>query len=489
MSTAVVWFRRDLRVHDLPALAEAAVEHDRVVPLFVLDPAILRGRWRSGPRIAFMLGCLRALDAELRARGSGLVVREGPTAEEVPALAREAGADVVLCTDDCTPFGRRRDERVAAAGVTLERRPGLFIVEPAELRTKQDRPYTVYGPYRRAWGRAYRRPVLPAPDALPPLPPGLRTGRLPTLEGLGLTDERTEPGAFPPGEPAARERAAAWVAGPVRDYHERRDQMAGGSSRLSPYLRFGALSALELAEDVAAVGGEGPETFLGELAWRDFYAMVLLHFPDNAKLEMQEKYRGTLFWSSDDELFRAWCEGRTGYPLVDAGMRQLRAEGFVHNRARMVVGSFLTKDLHRDWRDGEAWFMRWLLDGDPASNNGGWQWIASTGTDPAPFFQRMFNPSLQQERFDPDGTYVRRWLPELARVPDARLARPWTMSAQEQEAAGCAIGRDYPAPLVDHATERRRAMERYRAVTGAGGAAPDGPSSTAPATLPPHDGG
>jgi deoxyribodipyrimidine photo-lyase len=170
-------------------------------------------------------------------------------------------------------------------------------------------------------------------------------------------------------------------------------------------------------------------------------------------------------------------------------MRQLRAEGFMHNRVRMVVGSFLTKDLHRDWRDGEAWFMRWLLDGDPASNNGGWQWIASTGTDPAPFFQRMFNPSLQQERFDPDGAYVRRWLPELAAVPAGRLARPWTMTQAEQEAAGCVIGRDYPAPLVDHATERRRAMERYRAVTAAGGIPPDGPSSTAPGTLPPHDGG
>jgi len=463
MSTAIVWLRRDLRLHDLPALAEAAAEHDRVACAFVLDPAILTGRWRSGPRTAFLLGCLRALDAELRERGSGLVVRHGPTVEELPRLAAEARADVVLCTDDCTPFGRRRDQRVADAGVTLERRPGLFIVEPGELLTRQRTPYTVYGPYRRAWAKAHRRAVLPAPAALPPLPAKLRRGALPALDDLGLTDDRTHPDAFPPGERAARERMDAWVAGGVEHYAERRDVLAGGSSRLSPYLRFGALSALELAERVAAAGdGPGHETFLGELAWRDFYAMVLLHFPGNARMEMQEKYRGALQWSDDDAHLAAWAQGRTGYPLVDAAMRQLRAEGFVHNRARMVAGSFLTKDLHRDWRDGEAEFMRRLLDGDPASNNGGWQWIASTGADPKPYFQRMFNPTSQQRRFDPDGTYVRRWVPELRDVATGDLFEPWHLPPERRGG--------YPDPVVDHATERRRAIERYRAVAGAGAA-------------------
>ena len=210
-------------------------------------------------------------------------------------------------------------------------------------------------------------------------------------------------------------------------------------------------------------GGAGAAAFARQLAWRDFYAHVLLHHPGNRLLEHQPRMRA-LGWDEDPALLAAWQEGRTGYPLVDAGMRQLRASGWMHNRARLVVGSFLTKDLQLDWRAGEAWFMRWLLDGDVAQNNGNWQWIASVGVDPAPAFRRLLNPALQQRRHDPDGAYVRRWVPELRDVPDERLAEPWRMSDEEQAAAGCAIGRDYPAPVVDHAEERRRALERYRAV-------------------------
>ncbi len=210
-------------------------------------------------------------------------------------------------------------------------------------------------------------------------------------------------------------------------------------------------------------GGAGPTDYRTELAWRDFYAAVLMHFPHVTRQEFVEKYRDLEWARAGDEL-EAWKAGRTGYPLVDAGMRQLRAEGWMHNRVRMVVGSFLTKDLHLDWRHGEAWFMERLVDGDMGSNNGGWQWIASTGTDPAPYFQRLFNPVRQQEKFDPDGVYVRRWIPELAGVPDERLAEPWAMTPEEQEAAGCRIGTDYPDPIVDHAEERRVAIDRYRAV-------------------------
>jgi deoxyribodipyrimidine photo-lyase len=202
-----------------------------------------------------------------------------------------------------------------------------------------------------------------------------------------------------------------------------------------------------------------------QLCWRDFYAHLLLHHPESAVRELQERYRGTLEWAPDrgGRHLAAWQEGRTGFPLVDAGMRQLRETGWMHNRVRLVVGSFLTKDLHLDWRAGEAWFARLLLDGDPAQNTGNWQWIASVGADPAPAFRRMYNPARHQERFDPDGAYVRRWVPELRDVPPERLSEPWTMSAEEQAAAGCVIGRDYPEPIVDHAVERRRALERYRA--------------------------
>jgi deoxyribodipyrimidine photo-lyase len=234
---------------------------------------------------------------------------------------------------------------------------------------------------------------------------------------------------------------------------------------LSPGLHFGCVSAREVEARAAERGGAGAEAFRRQLAWRDFYAHVLLHHPGNARRPHQRRY-AALEHDDDEQLLRAWQEGRTGYPLVDAGMRQLRAIGWMHNRARLVVGSFLTKDLHLDWRLGEAHFMRCLLCGDEAQNNGNWQWVASVGVDPAPYYRRMFSPARQQRRFDPDGDYVRRWVPELTRVPAERLAEPWTMGEAEQRAAGCVIGRDYPAPIVDHARERRRALERYRRVAG-----------------------
>jgi deoxyribodipyrimidine photo-lyase len=243
-------------------------------------------------------------------------------------------------------------------------------------------------------------------------------------------------------------------------YAQRRNELADPTSRLSAYLRFGCLSPLKLERAVAA---RRIARYRDQLAWRDFFGAVQLHFPHTARVEFQERYRA-LEWDTDDELLAAWREGRTGFPVVDAAMRQLAATGWMHNRARMIVGSFLTKDLQQDWREGERHFMAHLLDGDVPNNNGGWQWIASTGVDPKPYFQRLFNPMTQQRRFDADGRYVRRWCPELRRVPDDRLAEPWTMTDDEQQAAGCRIGRDYPAPVVDHAAARRRAIERYRAV-------------------------
>ncbi len=264
----------------------------------------------------------------------------------------------------------------------------------------------------------------------------------------------------------------------MRDYDSGRDQAgADASSRLSPYLRFGCLSprAVEAllpgGTSAATQGAEakGSEALRRQLCWRDFYQHVLVHHPDNARQEFQPRYRGTLTWAGDDADFTAWTEGRTGFPLVDAGMRQLRREGWMHNRVRLLAGSFLTKDLGIDWRRGEGWFMRLLLDGDQASNNGNWQWIASVGVDPQPAFRRIYNPSLQQERFDPDGRYVRRYVPELARVPDEYLAEPWHMPGEEQERAGCRIGRDYPGPIVDHKRARQAALDRYRDAAAAAG--------------------
>ncbi|HVF77416.1 MAG TPA: deoxyribodipyrimidine photo-lyase [Solirubrobacteraceae bacterium] len=463
MSTALLWYRRDLRLTDHPALTRAVGEFDRVVPVFVLDDTLREGRFASAPREAFMLGCLRALDVALRRCGSGLVIRHGRPERELVALAEEAGAEAVLWTSDVSPYARARDERVAQAlrGAGLKPLPqgGNYVVDVSRPRTQGGDPYSVFSPFHRLWRGIERRTVHRAPARLAPLPGGLRKGRLPAPPpGGGLPEPHCEP-----GEPAARAALARWLDGPIDHYAERHNAIArAGTSGLSPYLRWGCLSPAECEARAARRGGAGAEAWIRQLCWRDFYAHVLLLNPGNARLEYQPRYRD-LEWNDDHDALVAWREGRTGYPLVDAGMRQLARTGWMHNRARLVVGSFLTKDLHLDWRLGERHFEALLLDGEPAQNNGNWQWVTSVGVDPAPYFRRIFNPVLQQQKFDPGGDYVRRWVPELRDVPDARLAEPWEMSDEAQAAAGCVIGRDYPAPIVDHADERRRAIERYRA--------------------------
>ena len=445
-STAIVWFRRDLRVHDHPPLRAALAAHDQVVPVFVVDPRLLEGRFPSPARAAFLEGCLKELDASLRQRGAALVIREGEPAEALPVLASETNATAVYWAADVSPFATRRDARVRAAldGLDLHETEGNFCVDLAGLK-----PYKVFTPYHRAWLKAERRQVVRAPRTIPM--PEVRRGRLPNLSSATLRD-------FEPGEQAARQVLAAWARNGVTRYANTHDDLAQASSRLSPYLHFGCISAREAEERTK----HAPE-FRRQLAWRDFYGQLLLHHPEAATIELQPRYRA-LEWDEDDELLDAWREGRTGYPLVDAGMRQLRESGWMHNRARLVVGSFLTKDLHLDWRAGECHFMRHLLDGDEANNNGNWQWIASVGADPAPYFRRLLNPTTQQQRHDPNGEYVRRWVPELREVPVEHLAEPWKMTDEEQRAARCVIGRDYPQPIVDHAEERRRAIARYRAV-------------------------
>ncbi|MFM9127178.1 MAG: cryptochrome/photolyase family protein [Solirubrobacterales bacterium] len=327
-------------------------------------------------------------------------------------------------------------------------------------RTKKGKPVTVFTPFWKVQRELERRPVLPAPGAVK-VPDGIDPGELP--EGPALADELPEPWCVP-GETAAREALDEWIDGPIDDYAKRHDDLTGGTSGLSAWIRWGCISPREVEQRAMERGGKGAQAFVRQLAWRDFYAHVLLMFPDNIELEYQPRFRD-LEWDTDAALLEAWQAGNTGYPLVDAGMRQLNATGWMHNRARMVVGSFLTKDLHLDWREGELWFERMLLDAEPAQNNGNWQWIASTGVDPAPYFRRIFNPMLQQERFDPGGEYIRRWVPELAGVPEKLLKEPWKMTDEQQEEAGCVIGTDYPAPIVDHAAERRVTMDRYRAVS------------------------
>jgi deoxyribodipyrimidine photo-lyase len=473
---SVIWFRRDLRVHDHPALAAAVEGAGAVAPLFVLDDALL-GHGASPNRLTFMLGTLRVLAEDLERLGSRLHVRTGRPVDVVPAFVREMGARRVHVSRDLGPYGRQRDRAVhdalSRAEVPMRRHPGVVVHEPEAIVGGQGRPYTVYSPFRRAWDRLERRVVVPAPDRMPPPPPNVLAGTLPDLPrptaDVDLLPE--------PGEAAARGRLERWVSGPIDGYGTSRDRLgaAGGTSRLSQDLRFGLLSPLEVVTATAGPG-EGRRRFIAEIAWRDFYAHVLWHQPALQREAFRPEMEAA-FGAGDPEFVEAWRQGRTGYPIVDAAMRQLLRTGWMHNRGRMVVASFLTKHLLVDRRVGERHFWRHLVDGDPASNNGGWQWAASTGTDPQPYF-RMFNPTLQGRRFDPDGDYVRRWVPELARVPAGWLHTPWLMPPEVAEAAGFRIGVDYPLPIVAHEAARERALAALSAAGSPGRRVPPGPAAS-----------
>jgi deoxyribodipyrimidine photo-lyase len=460
-SRAVVWFRRDLRVADHPALLAALDAADEVVPVFVVDRALLDGR-PSGPnRRAFLHGALGSLADELGSRGGGLLVREGDPVQVVPALARRFAADAVWCSRDVTPYARRRDTAVGRAlradGRRLHALPGSYLSDFDEVRTTGGDPFRIYSPFARAAKAAAWDDPVPAPGRVR-VPEEL--GR-PQLDGFDL-DGAVE--LTPPDPAAALERLAWFVANRVDGYGRDRNRMAAdGTSRLSPYLRFGLVSPRQVAAAVKAPGtrgGGGRETFVNELLWRDFYAYVLYHRPESAWRHMRPEFARFEFEDDPDGL-ATWREGRTGYPLVDAGMRQLTGQGWVHNRARLVVASFLTKHLLIDWREGARFFLQHLMDGDLPSNNGGWQWVAGTGTDAAPYY-RIFNPVTQAERFDPEGDYIRRWVPELAKLPAPAIFAPWQAATPELEAAGVRLGTDYPSPVVDHRRARDRALSRFQ---------------------------
>ena len=456
LDRAVLWFRRDLRLHDLPALADVLAAADEVVPLFVLDEALLRGRWPAPNRVAFLLGSLRALDEGLRARGSRLHLRRGRPAQVVPAFVAECGAEAVFVSRDYSPYGRWRDEAVARAlgRVPFRECPGVLIHEPEDVLKPDGTPYTVYTPFRKRWEALPRRRLLGVPQRIP-TPDGLEAGAIPTNADLGLPAASAT--LLEAGEPAARQRLARFLATGLAHYAARRNDLGTpATSRLSQDLRWGLLSPLEVA-----ARGEASAVFVSELVWREFFAHVLFHVPSVRREAFQERFR-SIAWRNDPADIAAWQEGRTGVPIVDAALHELRATGFMHNRTRMIVASFLSKQLLVDWRIGEAHFMAHLVDGDVASNNGGWQWSAGVGTDAAPYF-RVFNPVLQGERFDPDGAYVRRWLPALRRVPPPYIHQPWRMPPALQAESGCRLGIDYPLPLVDFEAARARALAAYRA--------------------------
>ena len=419
MTTAIVWFRRDLRISDNPTLRAALDVADQIVALFVVDPRL----WEpaSDNRRWFLAGALHDLDDRL---DGTLVVRKGDPTDVVPRLAAAVEADVVFHAGDVGPYGRRRDEAVARALAEDDRRVEVpdtpWVVPPGDLTTKQGGTYKVFTPFFRAWLDRGAPDPIGTPRKLP-IVSGVKSDGVP--ESPPIDAELP-----PPGETAGRDRANRFLRSDVDDYHEmRNDTAADATSRLSPYLKYGCIHPRQLLARLD-LRKPGHKTFAQELAWRDFYAHVLHEWPDSAWSAWSDTLTGIRLTrgTQADEHFRAWCEGRTGYPFVDAGMRQLVAEGWMHNRARMTTASFLVKDLHIDWTRGARFFLQHLVDGDLSSNNHGWQWVAGTGTDAAPYF-RIFNPVRQSQRFDPDGDYIRRWVPELAAVEGRAVHEPWTL--------------------------------------------------------------
>ena len=454
------WFRKDLRTDDNTGLLEATRDGD-VVPYYVhgvdTGPSPLRER--------FLDECLAGLAQDIAGCGSRLVLDEGREEELVLRAARRAGVDAVYWNDEYEPALVARDDAVENAlrreGLAVRRFHDRLLVPPGLVRTQSGEPFVVFGPFRRACENLPQG--VPLPRATRFAEHDVQGGPAPKRIDLEPLTHEVPRG----GEREARRRLESFVEARLAHYASDRDLPArNGTSRLSADLAFGTVSPRAVADAALRAAADTPALavsaarFVCELRWRDFYAHVLHHFPHAERGAFRPRY-DTIAWRSDPERLEAWKKGRTGFPLVDAGMRELATTGFMHNRLRMIVASFLTKDLLIDWRLGESHFRRALVDADLASNNGGWQWAASTGTDSQPWF-RIFNPVSQGQRFDPDGDYVRRWVPELAGLPARWIHRPWEAPETVLSEARVAIGRDYPDPIVDHFERREQALAMYR---------------------------
>ncbi len=444
--TSIWWIRRDLRLTDNPTL-QAALEADSVIPVFILDPAF---SYQSSRRKNFLHEGLSALERDLRACGSYLVIRKGKPNEVLRNLFDETKSDTVFAEEDFTPYARERDSLIGKI-LPLQLVSGQTVHHPKSILKADGRPYTVYTPYSKVWkAQLSKIKLLPAPERIN-TPAGIASESIPEFQSNPL---------FPSGEQEALIRLEEFLYKKIYSYADDRNRMdLDGTSSLSPYLRFGmlglrqAVSAAKqaMSEGRSAEGKHNAEIWLNELIWREFYIQILYHFPHVSKGAFNSSL-ANIPWRNDETEFTAWKEGRTGMPIVDAAMRQLKETGWMHNRARMIVASFLVKDLLIDWRWGEAWFMENLLDGDPAANNGGWQWTAGTGTDAAPYF-RIFNPVLQSAKFDPNGDYIRKWVPELNKLGAKEIHDPWDF---EIKVTG------YPEkPIVDREIVKERTLKAY----------------------------
>ncbi len=475
-SPSIVWFRRDLRIADNAALREAVARGGPVVPVYVHAPRE-EEPWQPGGASRWWLDrSLAELDAALRNRGSRLIVRTGDSPECLRALVRETGAGAVFWNRLYEPAGLARDEAVAVAlktdGTEAASFNGALLFEPWAIEKKSGGTFQVFTPYWRHCTREFEPPEplpaprrIPAPEAWPESLPLRDLALLPAIPWYrGFAD------AWSPGEKGAHANLRAFLKNAVAGYDEDRDRPdMAGTSRLSPHLHFGEITPRQVwhetrRRDDAAKSKSGAQTFLAEIGWREFGHHLLFHFPHTTENPLRETFLD-FPWRTDDALLRAWQRGRTGYPIVDAGMRELWATGWMHNRVRMIVASFLVKHLRLHWLRGARWFWDTLVDADLASNTMGWQWSAGCGADAAPYF-RIFNPMLQGAKFDPKGDYVRKWVPELGRLPVKWLFAPWEAPRAALKDAGVSLGETYPGPVVDHKEARAEALAAFDAIRG-----------------------
>ena len=474
LSPTLVWLRDDLRLDDNPALAAAIAERRPLVLLWVLDEVSPGLRGRGGASRWWLHHSLSALAEDVARLGNRLILRRGPAGLVVPAVVQEVRAASVH-------WNRRRGRaefevdsalkaELKAAGHAVTSHLGDLLHEPTRLVSKSGTPFRVFTPFWKTLRPAiHDTPALPRPDRLPPPAAGLSSDDLRDWRLLPTSPDWSGgiAAAWAPGEAGAAARLRVFLAEGLRSYATERDHPSHDvCSRLSPHLRFGEISPRRIVEAVERVrAGSAPpsdancDKFLAELGWREFSHHLLSQFPDLARRNFQPRF-DAFPWERDEGLLQAWRRGLTGYPLVDAGMRELWVTGTMHNRVRMVVASFLVKHLLQDWREGEAWFWDTLVDACPAANPASWQWVAGSGADAAPYF-RIFNPVSQGAKFDPEGTYVRRWVPELARLPASAIHAPWTASRSVLDACGVRLGVTYPRPVVDHAEARERALAAF----------------------------
>ncbi len=464
------WFRRDLRLQDNLALHEAIASGHPVIPLFIFDSAILTSPRTGAPRLAFMLKALEVLNRALKDAGSQLVIRHGNPKDILTELVTETHARGLYFNLDYSPFARKRDNEIQKTlDIEIHTHHDAILLPPGAVMKDNGDPYQVFTPFKKKWNLIEKPPISEIemkPEHFAPLD-NIKSDDIPTLQKLGFETNVPIPGA---DEDTAHQMLKSFIKNGIEHYTDQRnnltiapfaDNREAGSSYLSPYLRLGMLSprqvywaAHDAYQDTSSKSvKKSIETYVSELTWREFYMHILYHYPHVDRHNFRREY-DNLEWINNEEDLQAWKEGKTGYPIVDAPMRQLKAIGWIPNRARMIVASFLTKDLLVHWQYGELHFMQWLLDGDPAANNGGWQWAAGTGTDAQPYF-RIFNPVAQSKKHNPDGTYIRHWIPELKNIPDKYIHTPWEMDEPPV---------DYPAPIVDHSAARERTLSAFKAI-------------------------